>query len=225
MSERLQKEKELFKAKDKVKFTFGVLVCTILSAFSLVVAAFTIIPISHYYLPFDAIFHPFKFWDAQHQLSEFVTNIDYVPQIPALACMAIILGKRYSCAAIILYLIAGLFFVPVFSLGGGLKYIFQYSFGYIIGFIPMVIILSKYIGKDFSPKRVFLASLYSVTALHIFGMVYLILLCAIKHEPFNYVQDLLHMMTYVKFFYDLFFTFVSVYIANVIRKFLWLSMD
>ena len=225
MSERLQKEKELFKPKDNVKFTFGVLVCTILAAFSLVVAAFTQIPISHYYLPFASIFHPFKFWETQHNLSEFITHIEYVPQIPAIACMTIILGKRYSCVAIILYLIAGLFFVPVFSLGGGLKYIFQYGFGYIIGFFPMVIILSKCIGKDFRIKNVFLASLYSVLALHLFGMVYLILLCAIRHEPFNYVQDLLHMMTYVKIFYDLFFTVISVYVANIIRKFLWLSMD
>ena len=225
MAKRLQKEIELFKAGDKVKLTFGVLVCTILAAFSLVVAAFTLIPITHYYLPAAAIFHPFKFWEAQHSIQEFITKIEYVPQIPAIACMTIILGKRFSCVAIILYLIAGLFFVPVFSLGGGWRYIFQYGFGYILGFFPMVIILSTYLKRDFSFKKVLLASLYSVCALHIVGMVYLVLLCAIRHEQFSYVQDLLTMMTFVKFFYDFFFTFISVYIANAIRKFLWLSMD
>lgn len=225
MAKRLQREIELFKEGDKLKLTFGVLVCTILSAFSLVVAAFTIIPISHYYLPSAAIFHPFVFWGAQHSASDFITTIQYVPQIPAIACMTTILGKRYSCIAVFLYILTGLFFAPVFSLGGGLKYIFQYSFGYILGFFPMIIILSLFIKRDFKPKRVFLASLYSVTALHVFGAIYLVLLCAIRHEQFGYVQDLLHMMTYVKFSYDLFFTFVSVYIAAIIRKFLWLSMD
>ena len=225
MAKRLQSEIELFRAKDKVKLTFGVLVCTILAAFSLVVAAFTIVPISHYYLPSAAIFHPIKFWGSSHDVTEFVTKIQYVPQIPAIACMTIILGKRFSCIAVILYLIAGLFFVPVFSLGGGIEYIFQYGFGYILGFFPMIIILSTYLKRNFSPIKVFMASFYSVAALHLFGMIYLVLLCAIKQEPFGYVQDLLTMMTYVKFFYDLFFTFVSVYVANVVRKILWLSMD
>lgn len=225
MTKRLQNEIELFKAKENVKFTFGVLVCTVLAAFSLVVAAFTLIPFSHYYLPSAAIFHPFKFWGAQHSISDFTAHIAYVPQVPAIACMTVILGRKYSCIAVILYILAGLFFVPVFSLGGGVKYVFQYGFGYILGFIPMIIILSKCLNHDFRPQKVFLASLYSVLALHVFGMVYLVLLCAIRHEQFGYVQDLLHMMTYVKFFYDLFFTFVSVYVANVIRKILWLSMD
>ena len=225
MAKRLQKEIELFKAGDRVKLTFGVLICTILAAFSLVVAAFTLIPITHYYLPSAAIFHPIKFWGIEHSLSDFVTQIEYVPQIPAIACMTVILGKRFSCVAIILYLIAGLFFVPVFSLGGGLKYIFQYGFGYILGFFPMVIVLSNCLKKDYSPKNVFLASLYSVAILHLFGMIYLVLLCAIRHEQFSYVQDLLTMMTVVKFWYDLFFTFTGVYIANLLRKILWLSMD
>lgn len=225
MTERLQKEKELFRAGDRVKLTFGVLVCTVLAAFSLVVAAFTVIPITHYYLPAAAIFHPFKFWNAAHNISDFITHVDYLPQVPAIACMTIILGRKYSIVAIFIYILAGLFFVPVFSLGGGIKYIFQYGFGYILGFIPMVLVLWKCLGRNYKPKKVFFASLYAVLALHIFGIVYLVLLCAIKHEQFSYVQDLIHMMSYVKIFYDLFFTIICIYLANALRKILWLSMD
>ncbi len=225
MAKRLRKEIELFKDGEKVKLTFGVLICTVLASFSLVVAAFTLIPITHYYLPMASILHPFKFWGATHSISEFITKIEYVPQVPAIACMTVILGKRFSCVAILLYIIAGLFFIPVFSLGRGIKYIFQYGFGYILGFFPMVIILSTYMKRDYSPKKVFMASLYSVCALHLVGMIYLVLLCAIRHEPFNYVQDLLTMMTAVKFWYDFAFTFFGVYVANLIRKVLWLSMD
>ena len=225
MSERLQREKELFRAGDRVKLTFGVLVCTILAAFMLVVAAFTVIPITHYYLPAAAFFHPFKFWGAAHSSSDFITHIDYLPQVPAIACMTVILGRRYSLVAVFLYLITGLFFLPVFSLGGGIKYLFQYGFGYILGFIPMILILAYFLKRDYKPKRVILASLYSVLALHLCGIVYLVLLCAIKHEQFNYVQDLIHMMTYVKIFYDFAFTIICVYLSNILRKILWLSMD
>ena len=225
MTKRLQREKELFIAGDKVKLTFGVLVCTILAAFSLVVAAFTVIPVTHYYLPAAAIFHPFKFWGTTHSAADFITHVDYLPQVPAIACMTVILGRKYSLVAIFLYLITGLFFIPVFSLGGGLKYVFQYGFGYIIGFIPMVIILAQFLKNDYKPKKVFLASLLSVLALHTVGIIYLVLLCAIKHEPFSYVQDLIHMMTYVKILYDFAFTIICVYLANAVRKILWLSMD
>lgn len=225
MVKRFQKEIALFKEGDKVKLTFGVLVCTIVSLLGLIVAAFTVLPISHYYLPLDSVFHPFKFWEMQHNPSDFITKINYVPQLPAVAFMTIILGKRYSCIAIFFYILTGLFLFPVFSLGGGISYIFQYSFGYILGFFPMVIILSKYLKRDFRPIKVILASFYSILALHLCGVIYLVLLCAIKHESFSYVQDLLYMMTFVKFMYDLFFTFVSVYLANIVRKILWLSMD
>ena len=225
MSERLQKEKELFRAGDRVKLTFGALVCTILATFSLVVAAFTVIPITHYYLPAAAFFHPIKFWGSTHSISDFITHVDYLPQVPAIACMTVILGRKYSLVAIFLYLIIGLFLLPVFSLGGGIKYIFQYGFGYLLGFIPMVLILWKFLEKDYKPKQVILASLYSVLALHIFGIIYLVLLCAIKHEQFGYVQDLIYMMSYVKIFYDIVFTVICVYLSNVLRKILWLSMD
>ena len=153
MTKRLQKEKELFIAGDKVKLTFGVLVCTILAAFSLVVAAFTVIPITHYYLPAAAVFHPFKFWGTTHNTTDFITHVEYLPQVPAIACMTVILGRKYSLVAIFLYLITGLFFVPVFSLGGGLKYVFQYGFGYIIGFIPMVIILAQFLNNDYNSSH------------------------------------------------------------------------
>ena len=225
MAKRLQKEIELFKAKEKVKLTFGVLVCTILATCLLIVAAFTIIPISHYYIPAKGIFHPIIFWGAQHNISEFIAHIEYVPQIPMIAAMTIILGKRFSCVAIFLYIIAGLFFIPVFSLGGGIKYVFQYGFGYILGFFPMVIILSSCLQNDFKPKKVFWATLYSVLSLHLCGMIYLVMLCAVRHEPFSYVQDLLYMLTFVKILYDFAFTFICVYIANAVRKILWLSMD
>ena len=45
-------------------------------------------------------------------------------------------GKRiYS---ILLYILLGLFAIPVFALGGGPKYIFEYGFGYILAYIPAV---------------------------------------------------------------------------------------
>ena len=47
----------------------------------------------------------------------------------------LILGKNRGAAAVSLYVIIGLAGVPVFTGGGGIGYILQPTFGYLIGFI------------------------------------------------------------------------------------------
>lgn len=52
------------------------------------------------------------------------------------ACMAgLLLGKKWGTASQAIYAFIGLAGVPVFSRGGGVTYIFQPSFGFILGFI------------------------------------------------------------------------------------------
>jgi biotin transport system substrate-specific component len=46
----------------------------------------------------------------------------------------LLLGPRFGAYSALLYLLLGLFGVPVFTEGGGFGYIFRPTFGYIIGF-------------------------------------------------------------------------------------------
>ncbi|MGL4372675.1 MAG: biotin transporter BioY, partial [Turicibacter sp.] len=46
----------------------------------------------------------------------------------------LLLGPRLGAMAVATYIIIGLIGIPVFTKGGGLSYIFQPTFGYIIGF-------------------------------------------------------------------------------------------
>lgn len=48
----------------------------------------------------------------------------------------IILGPVRGMIAMFLYMLLGLVGLPVFSLGGGVGYVLQPSFGFILGFIP-----------------------------------------------------------------------------------------
>lgn len=48
----------------------------------------------------------------------------------------IILGPIRGMAAMLIYMILGLAGLPVFSQGGGIGYVLQPSFGFILGFIP-----------------------------------------------------------------------------------------
>jgi biotin transport system substrate-specific component len=51
-----------------------------------------------------------------------------------------VMGWRLGLATVALYIAEGLTGLPVFSRGGGIEYIFSPSFGFIVGWLPMVAI-------------------------------------------------------------------------------------
>ena len=56
----------------------------------------------------------------------------------------LILGKKYGALAVIIYAIVGLLGVPIFTAGGGIGYVFQPSFGYIIGMAVGAFVVGHY---------------------------------------------------------------------------------
>lgn len=64
--------------------------------------------------------------------------LPYVPLTlqAAVACLAgLLLGPRRGAASQVVYLAAGLAGFPVFARGGGLQYVLEPTFGYLLGFI------------------------------------------------------------------------------------------
>ena len=51
-----------------------------------------------------------------------------------------VMGWRLGLATLALYIAQGLTGLPVFSRGGGFEYVFSPSFGFILGWVPMVVI-------------------------------------------------------------------------------------
>ena len=47
-----------------------------------------------------------------------------------------LLGKKYGALSQAVYVLLGLVGVPIFALGGGFSYIFQPTFGFLLGLIP-----------------------------------------------------------------------------------------
>jgi len=63
---------------------------------------------------------------------------------------AFLLGPKYSAISVGLYLFLGLAGLPIFTKGGGPGYIFQPTFGYLLGFLAAVVVmglLSKKISR------------------------------------------------------------------------------
>lgn len=90
------------------------------------------------------------------------------------AC-CLLLGKKWGTLTIFLYILLGLFGLPIFSAGGGgFAYVLKPSFGFLIGMM-----VGGFVGAIFREKigkntflAYFLASLINMVIMHAFGIVY-----------------------------------------------------
>ncbi len=103
-----------------------------------------------------------------------------VPVVPfTLQCLftnlaGLLLGKRYGPIAVGVYIVLGLIGLPVFTGGGGIGYVLQPTFGYILGFAGGAwlggLIVEKSKTRGF--KTMLLAGLANLAVVYAAGVVY-----------------------------------------------------
>lgn len=91
----------------------------------------------------------------------------------------LLLGWKKGMIAISTYAIMGLVGIPVFSNGGGIAYILQPSFGYILGFIASAGIAGLSFSKFTKPWQVVIFSLLAFVADYVFGIAYFAVVWAV----------------------------------------------
>ncbi len=97
----------------------------------------------------------------------------------------LILGKNRGAAAAAIYVILGLAGLPVFTGGGGIGYVLQPTFGYLIGFIAGSYITGAiaHSGK-YTDKRLLISCFAGLAVVYALGMVYYYLISALYlHDP------------------------------------------
>lgn len=89
----------------------------------------------------------------------------------------VLLGKNYGSISVIVYIVVGLLGIPVFSGGGGIYYVLNPSFGYIIGFIVAAHLIGDFVHKKEMPsfRRIFLSSLAGISTIYIVGIAYYVI--------------------------------------------------
>jgi biotin transport system substrate-specific component len=108
-----------------------------------------------------------------------------IPPVPITMQLAfvvyagIFLGARKAMMSQLLYLLIGLIGIPIFTYGGGITYIFQPTFGYLIGFLLCATVIG--FGVDRMGKVTFLglfawsilglALVYAIGVLYLYGIV------------------------------------------------------
>ena len=86
----------------------------------------------------------------------------------------LLLGPRYGTLACTAYMVLGLAGLPIFTGGGGPQYIFQPTFGCIIGFALGALVAGLIVQR--APRRCFgtyvVAALVNIVVVYVIGMVW-----------------------------------------------------
>ncbi len=85
----------------------------------------------------------------------------------------ILLGARLGALSQAIYVALGLVGVPIFASGGGFQYVFNPTFGFLVGLIPAAWVVGALTEKDKSPKRVVPACFAGLALLYAIGVPYM----------------------------------------------------
>ncbi len=192
----------------RIKFCLGTIALVSICIMFLIIATFTQIKVN-----FDL---------SQSGIANYL-KFEYIPQIPVVLFIAGLLGEFWGLSAVLIYIILGLSsFYPIFALGGGLSYIFQYNFGYIFAYLFAVIIASKMMKKNNSIINMTLGVLYGVIIIHLIGVIYMIIIALLRHDSPEFIFNWIYFQSISKILYDIVFSFIAVLTAQGCRKVLWI---
>lgn len=113
-------------------------------------------------------------WDwQQHGIQTHSLGITY--QIGAVLLVGCLGGKTAGALSQIAYLVLGLTWFPVFSQGGGLAYLKEPSFGYLLGFIAGAWVCG-FLAFKTPPRLESLAfsCICGLLTIHVYGLTYLV---------------------------------------------------
>ena len=224
MTKRISKQLNSFKYNgEPIKITIGTLLLTAFCVLLLIMATFTQITFSHFHIPVD-IFNILSQDNTEHELMNHLTKTyRYIPQIPTVFFIIGLLGRKFGILAICTYIILGMFF-PIFALGGGVNYLFEYGFGYILAFIPAIFFSGTLLKVKTDFLRIVLLSVLGVLAIHILGILYMLFIATLRHAPMDLVTSWITSQSGVQILYDMLFSTIAIYLGRFSRKLFWTVM-
>lgn len=88
----------------------------------------------------------------------------------------ILLGPKWGALSQLVYVVLGLAGLPIFTAGGGLGYVFQPTFGFLLSYIPAALITGLAAGSNPSKKRMAAACLAGLAVIYLVGLPYMALI-------------------------------------------------
>ncbi len=214
----IPKMNRIRKKKRQYRVPFFNLILVICAILAIIGSTFVDVTIKHYVWPNGGFAQSL---DPQ----DYIKSFSIVPQIPVLMFICSALGKRMATSAVTLYIILGLFFAPLFALGGGsIMYIGEYGFGYILSYIVAVLLAGAILSEKYSFKNMIFASFVGVLIIHIFGIFYMFIIAMLKHDGMTFVSGWINAQSGIKIIYDFILSFVGILIGKYVHEFLEFSI-
>jgi biotin transport system substrate-specific component len=85
----------------------------------------------------------------------------------------VILGPKYGFLSQLTYILLGLLGLPIFTGGGGISYIFQPTFGFLLGYLPGAWIVGKIAGGSVRVSRILTGCLAGLAVIYLIGLPYM----------------------------------------------------
>lgn len=85
----------------------------------------------------------------------------------------VLLGWKWGCVSQGVYVALGLLGIPIFTQGGGLGYVFQPSFGFLLGLIPAAAVTGRLAGEGEDRRRIVFASGAGLAVMYLIGVPYM----------------------------------------------------
>ena len=224
MSKRIEKQLNSFKYNgEPIKITLGTVILVCLSILLLIIATFTQITLKHFFIPLDAM----AFLDTNPTNLEIIKHFTkayrYIPQIPMVFFIVALLGRKFGITAICGYIALGMFF-PIFALGGGVSYVCEFGFGYILALIPAIYFSGTLLKIKTDFLRIVLLSVLGVLTIHILGVLYMLFIATLRHAPMDLVSSWISSQSGIQIFYDMFFSVIAVYLGRFAKKIFWIIL-
>ena len=214
----IPKMKRLNKESRKIKIPFFNILIIVFSILLIIGATFLGFDLKHFIIP-KGLFSGNLVRD------DFIYSFYVIPQIPVLMLVCSSLGKRLSAIAVLGYLILGFIGVPIFALGGGLSYFTEYGCGYLLAYVPAVVVAGSFLNRKYSFLNMALAALCGVLIIHCFGILYMLLLALLKHEGSVFISGWVGAQSGMKIVYDIIFSFVFILIGKYINSLIRFLQD
>ena len=95
-------------------------------------------------------------------------------QLPSIVIITFIFNGKIVIKAFSIYLIIGLFFIPVFDQGGSLGYLLTPNFGYLLGMYPLIKIIDNVNKRNqlINYYELIKYGLLGISCMHLIGITY-----------------------------------------------------
>ena len=205
--------KRVKKEKKKIKIPVLNILLVLFCSFLLIVATFIQLDITHFIIPHDL------FSNKSLTKEDFLYTFSIIPQIPAVLLIVGLLGRRLGLTSIIIYILMGLCSVPIFALGGGLDYLAEFGFGYILAYLPAAFLAGSFLEEEFSFKNILKATFVGVMTIHFIGIIYMLMVVIFKHQGWAFIKGWILAQSVLKIAYDFALSFIALVFAKYGSKF------